>query len=207
MSRSRDPVLRAGPAWRQAVLAGSRACCGHRWARAGWCSRRARYTPSSLGVTEGTRTPDLQGHNLRQSAAGRHSPLLLGIHQGGLGLGTSDGPASLGLDRGGAVAPMLPCEESSCGRAAGRRFEHANGPGGSHRGLRSLPGVRCECHGRAITGIGLGGRGFTRRAAGQAGGSRAHAGSGQMTRTFWASSPLRPGPTSNSTVWPSLRDL
>ena len=29
----------------------------------------------------------------------------------------------------------------------------------------------------------------------------------QMTRTFWASSPLRPGATSNSTVSPSLRDL
>ena len=30
---------------------------------------------------------------------------------------------------------------------------------------------------------------------------------GQTTRTFWASSPLRPGATSNSTRWPSSRDL
>ncbi len=29
----------------------------------------------------------------------------------------------------------------------------------------------------------------------------------QITRTFWASSPLRPGATSNSTFWPSSRDL
>ena len=29
----------------------------------------------------------------------------------------------------------------------------------------------------------------------------------QMTRTFWASSPLRPGATSNSTFWPSSRLL
>src|SRR5262249_55255822 len=28
----------------------------------------------------------------------------------------------------------------------------------------------------------------------------------QMTRTFWASSPLRPGATSNSTRWPSSRE-
>ena len=28
----------------------------------------------------------------------------------------------------------------------------------------------------------------------------------QMARTFWASSPLRPGATSNSTFWPSSRE-
>lgn len=47
-----------------------------------------------------------------------------------------------------------------------------------------------------------------RRAAGDTDGSSASLSEiCQMGRTFWASSPLRPWPTSNSTFWPSLSDL
>jgi hypothetical protein len=56
-----------GAASRDAVclgLACGRALCRHRWATSRCRGHRRRQKPCSLGVTEGTRTPDLQGHNL-----------------------------------------------------------------------------------------------------------------------------------------------
>jgi hypothetical protein len=56
-----------------AGLARGRALCRHRWARSLCRGHRRRQTPCSLGVTEGTRTPDLQGHNLGAVAGGSRS--------------------------------------------------------------------------------------------------------------------------------------
>ena len=47
----------------------------------------------------------------------------------------------------------------------------------------------------------------TPNAADQTGRRRYSVDGDQLARTFWASSPLRPGPMSNSTFWPSSRDL
>jgi len=66
-------------------------------------------------VTEGTRTPDLQGHNLGSVAVvGRCSPSIVVSYQGGLGLLARGRLRSPAFNLDGAVARMLPVAKFGC---------------------------------------------------------------------------------------------
>ncbi len=197
--RSEDPIIRQRIARLHAVAETARLTALR--ARADARAGRPPGAESSLGYVAGVRSPGPPGPGPRDRGRRRHAR---GRRRAARRRGRPDG-----ADRPRSTASRAAASRSSATSSASGCWASPRSPRSTRtRRSASSGSARSAASGRTWCSSWARDPGRdAKRAAGTKAGGSSRSVLAQMTRTFWASSPLRPGATSNSTVWPSSRDL